>query len=292
MPTYRAYALCWTVASPRVSVVIPTFNRAEMVRNTIDSVLAQTVACEIVVSDHGSTDQTPSVMRGYGDRIRYVRREADSGPVFAWLDGVLQATGEFVHINYDDDWIDPRFVERTLALMSDGCGFVMTDVMRHGGNGTDSRLYPNLFSEGLNPSRLAEEYLLRHPLPISPGCALFRREDVLDSLYVGRIPFSLARYHGAGPDLFMFLVAMLRHPRFGFVDEPLAHFRAHEGSITIDAMADPLRSKDLTSAYNAVKRYYLVLKWAELTRLPSLVWRLTRLGMRVRRRVLRILGRR
>jgi len=280
------------MASPRVSVVIPTFNRADMVRNTIDSVLAQTVPCEIVVSDHGSADQTPSVMRDYRDRVCYVRRETDSGPVFAWLDGVLHATGEFVHINFDDDWIDPRFVERTLALMSHRCGFVMSDAMRHGDDGTVCRLYPNLFSEGLNPSRLAEEFLLRRPLTVSPGCALFRREDVLDSLYIGRVPFSLARYRGAGPDLFMFLVATLRHPRFGFVNEALAHFRAHEGSITIDAMANPLRSKDLASAYTAVKRYYLVLKCAELTRLPSLLWRLARLWMRVRHRVLRIFGRR
>mgnify|MGYP000150019797 CR=1 FL=1 len=90
---------------PQVSIVIPTFNRSGMLRRCIDSALAQTFPCEVVVCDHGSSDDTPTVARSYGDRIRYVRREQDSGVHFAWLDGVVSACGEFVHINYDDDLI-------------------------------------------------------------------------------------------------------------------------------------------------------------------------------------------
>lgn len=274
----------------RVSVVIPTFNRATMVRRTIDSVLAQTVPCEIVVSDHGSTDATPAVVRQYGDRVRYLRRETDAGPIFSWLDGVLHATGELVHINYDDDWIDPRFIESTLALMTGESGFVMTGACLHQPDGTTSQLYADLFAHGLNDSRRAEDFFLRSSLTISPGCALFRREDALDGLFVGRIPFASAVYHGAGPDLLMFLIAVLRHPRFGFVNEPLAHFRAHENSITTDALADPERNRRLSAAYTAVKRYYLVLKWAERLRAPTVLWSLSRPARRARRKARRLFG--
>jgi len=86
------------MTTPQVSIVIPTFNRSGMLRRCIDSALAQTFPCEIVVCDHGSTDDTPAAARAYGDRIRYVRREQDSGVHFAWLDGVVSARGEFVQM--------------------------------------------------------------------------------------------------------------------------------------------------------------------------------------------------
>ena len=155
----------------------------------------------------------------------------------------------------------------------------------HQDDGTTNRLYEDLFPEGSNDAALAEEYLLASPRTVSPGCALFRRNDILDGLLVGQIPFSRTRYHGAGPDLLMFLIAVLRHKSFGFVNEVLAHFRAHKDSITVNAMADPGRNQRLSSAYLTVKQYYLVLKWAERTRLPSVLWSLTELRLRAQRRL-------
>ena len=62
--------------SETVSIVIPTFNRAGMLPVAIDSALNQTKACEVIVVDHGSTDNTPKVAEAYGDRILYIRRRA------------------------------------------------------------------------------------------------------------------------------------------------------------------------------------------------------------------------
>jgi glycosyltransferase involved in cell wall biosynthesis len=62
---------------PRVSVIIPTYNRKDYVREAIDSVLAQTYTdYEIIVVDDGSSDGTEAVLRErYGDRIRYLWQE-------------------------------------------------------------------------------------------------------------------------------------------------------------------------------------------------------------------------
>ena len=87
----------------KVTIVIPTFNRAKLVCDTIDSALAQTVPCDIIVCDHGSSDNTPEVVKKYGDKITYIRRERDFGPHFCWLEGVLNANTDLVHIHYDDD---------------------------------------------------------------------------------------------------------------------------------------------------------------------------------------------
>ena len=87
-----------------VSIVIPTFNRATLVQKAIDTSLAQTYPCEVIVCDHGSSDNTPEVVEKYGDKIKYIRKEQDFGPHYCWLDGVLNAKGKYVHIQYDDDW--------------------------------------------------------------------------------------------------------------------------------------------------------------------------------------------
>ena len=59
--------------NPKVSVVIPTYNRAAKVRNAIESVLAQTVTdLEVIVVDDGSSDGTGKILgEAFGDRIRY-----------------------------------------------------------------------------------------------------------------------------------------------------------------------------------------------------------------------------
>lgn len=277
--------------SNSVSIVIPTFNRAKLVDKAIESALAQTVGCEVVVSDHGSKDETSAVVRGFGDRVCYVRREEDRGPIFAWLDGVINASGEFIHITYDDDWIEPSFIEETLSLMTDETAFVMTDAEIHGADAS-YRLYEHLFPTGLHGSRSVEKFLLDSPLTVSPGCALLRRDDVLRALTV-----DADHYRGAGPDLRMFLIALSMRGKFGFIDRPLAHFREHRGSITVDAHYDAMKLQQLVAAYTAVKKEYLALKWARKSRVIDIYWTMctikrawARLGTRVATRVRHGLG--
>ena len=257
---------------PACTVVIPTFNRADKVGRAIDTALAQDTPCDVIVVDHGSTDDTPARVRAYGDRLLYLRRPVDSGPILAWLDGVAAARTPFVHLTYDDDWLDPAFLRRCLPLMTPDCAFVFTDVTLHQADGGERPLFAELFATGTHEAAHAERVLIERPLTISPGCALFRRDDVLDALYLGRVPGGRARLKGVGPDLAMFLLPLLRYPRFGFVAEPLAHFEAHEASITIAALEDEARRAALEEAYREVKRYYLTRKLVDGLNLNALLY--------------------
>ena len=142
-----------------LSIVVPTFNRAALLRETIDSALAQTVKCEVVVVDHGSTDATPAVAASYGNKISYVRRDTDDGPCIAWLDGVLRANGRLIHINYDDDWIAPTFADKTIAAFADDIGVVFTNAAIVDGARHTLLFQPPAFGHGRHPRRAT------HPLP-------------------------------------------------------------------------------------------------------------------------------
>lgn len=247
--------------SETVSIVVPTFNRAGMLPQAIESALNQTKPCEVIVVDHGSTDETPDVAARYGDRIVYVRRERDFGPHFCWLEGVLHAGGDFVHLQYDDDWIAPSFIEACLAVIAPDTGFAFTgaDVLDGPGLPVKLRQFVEWLPEtGTYPVDAVEKQILGSL--ISPGAALYRRQILLDALYQGRLPLQTHEYRGVGPDAFVTLLSMLRYPTVGFVREPLAFFRTHEGSITIDAFASGEKTARLRAAYAEVTRYYLEMK--------------------------------
>jgi glycosyltransferase involved in cell wall biosynthesis len=87
-------------ATPKVSVYIPTKNRPVMLKRAIDSVLAQDYPnVEVVVSDDGSTDNTPEFMDDYCkqyNNIIYLRSETSHGACHARNKAILASTGEFI----------------------------------------------------------------------------------------------------------------------------------------------------------------------------------------------------
>ena len=244
------------MAPPRLAIMIPTFNRAGLLQQAVESALAQTVACEIVIADHGSTDETPQVVAAYGERVRYVRRETDDGPCIAWLDGILRSTAEFVHIQYDDDWIAPDFAEKVLQHFHDNVGLVFTGATVIG-HESETELFRDLgLSTGWYESSKLIRRLLATPLTISPGCAAFRRKDALEAMMMTPV-FGGKLYRGAGPDLMLFLSTLSRYPAYAFVAEPLAFFRAHDQSITMNALQDQAKAEQLVLAYDEYKLLYL-----------------------------------
>jgi len=101
----------------RVSVVIPTYNRAAFLRRAIDSVLDQEgVAVECIVVDDGSSDDTPALVAGYGDRVRLVR-QPNRGPAAARNAGIQVASHEWIAFLDSDDWFAPGKLARQLGAM-------------------------------------------------------------------------------------------------------------------------------------------------------------------------------
>lgn len=93
-------------SQPTVSVIIPTYNRADRVTRAIDSALAQTVPpMEVIVVDDGSTDNTQEVLVAYGDKIHVVH-QANAGVSAARNAGMELATGELIALlDSDDVWL-------------------------------------------------------------------------------------------------------------------------------------------------------------------------------------------
>jgi glycosyltransferase involved in cell wall biosynthesis len=103
--------------SRRISVIIPTYNRADYLPQAIDSVLQQNVDdIEIIVVDDGSTDNTREVVAAYGDRVIYLTTD-HGGVGHARNVGVTRASGQYLAFLDSDDLFYPYMLELESRLL-------------------------------------------------------------------------------------------------------------------------------------------------------------------------------
>ncbi|HXG18411.1 MAG TPA: glycosyltransferase family 2 protein [Methylomirabilota bacterium] len=105
--------------TPKVTAVIPVYNREKYVGEAIDSVLAQTFTdFELLVIDDGSTDRSRKVVQSYRDsRIRLVVNDANQGIPRTRNKGVQLAQGEYLAFLDSDDWAYPERFAKQVAFL-------------------------------------------------------------------------------------------------------------------------------------------------------------------------------
>ncbi|MEO8680123.1 MAG: glycosyltransferase family A protein [Vicinamibacterales bacterium] len=146
---------------PKVSVIIPAYNAEDFIREAVDSALAQTHKdLEVIVIDDSSTDDTPAILMGYGDRIR-VHRQANTGVAGARNTGARLSTGEWLaFLDADDVW-RPAKVEHQLAVSQSAVSY--TDRFNFGARGdlpvVQSQVTPLLSGDVFAPLMLRGNFI-------------------------------------------------------------------------------------------------------------------------------------
>jgi len=103
-----------------VSVVIPTYNRPALLRQTVETVLAQTVRPrEIIVVDNGTGKETATIAAKYGDAVTYLKVPSE-GVQAARNAGVATARGEWIAMLDDDDLWHRDYLEQIRPALTDG----------------------------------------------------------------------------------------------------------------------------------------------------------------------------
>ena len=185
--------------SELVSVVIPTYNREHLIKNTIDSVLKQTYQnFEIIVVDDGSTDNTKEIVKSIKDnRIKYVYQE-NAGAQAARNKGLLLAKGEYISfLDCADEWL-PEFIEKTInALIKDNakCAYCLTGVDGPNNNiiaAREDTLSGNIYADALKQGYVTSPLSLM----IKTECfkTIGKWDENLKSCQDDDICFRLAKY--------------------------------------------------------------------------------------------------
>jgi len=251
---------------PLVSIMIPVYNRADLAIKAINCSLAQEYKnIEIIVGDNCSTDGTFEKLIGiFGDnkKIKLFKNEKNLGAVGNWERCLKNAKGKYVKFLWSDDLMTTDFVSKSVEFLEsdDDASFAFSSVYifkneddLHKNNIKNIRhCYRLKCNSGIYPGDdfIQATYYCPSLVPVSPGCAIFRRKKLKLVLDIPNQIGYLHRRNGAGPDVLMFLEAIAKGEKFAYIDKPCNFFRKHSGSIsTFDTT--------IQDGYLTAKMYYL-----------------------------------
>lgn len=208
---------------PRVSVVIPTFNRGALLIPAIESVLAQSYSdFEIIVVDDGSTDDTERVAAQYLDRLTYIQ-QPNGGVARARNSGILQARGELIcFLDSDDLWRPGKLARQVqFADAHPEYGLIATEIAPFDEDGDHpQRAKAKLY-------RIRNGFVLEHLLFwnwIQTSTVMVRRK-CLDQ--VGLFDEDVGQF---GEDWLLWMRIAAEFPVY-FLPEPLVRYRIHPQSL-------------------------------------------------------------
>jgi len=101
--------------TPKVSVIIPVYNREKFIKTCLNSLVNQTLnSFEIICVDDGSTDNSLAILKSYEQRDKRVRviTQKNAGVSCARNTGIHNAIGEYISFVDSDDWVDADFLEK------------------------------------------------------------------------------------------------------------------------------------------------------------------------------------
>lgn len=211
---------------PLVSVCMITYRHEAWLPRALDSVLAQELEApwEVVVSDDGSPDATPEIVRAYArrrpDRVRALLAPENRGMMANFAAALAACRGRYVALLEGDDyWTFPGKLRRQVALLEarPGLGGCFHDAWVLHPDGTREP-----FHEGLAPGRYGPRDVLRSWL-MPTASVVFRNPGLADLP-----PFFAGATHG---DLALFLLLADRAP-FAYLPERWSVYRRHPGGVT------------------------------------------------------------
>jgi len=120
-----------------ISVIIPTFNRAKLLKEAIGSVLVQDFAgsIEIIISDDGSTDETLELISSFGSQVKIIKKPKNSklqGASYARNRGILAATQPYIcFLDSDDFYLPGHLSKMVFAIESEpNYGFALCNSLK------------------------------------------------------------------------------------------------------------------------------------------------------------------
>ena len=236
-----------TATNPTVSVIIPAYNAAPWIAETIDSVLNQTFKdFEVIVVDDGSTDATAEVVASYKPQVQYLYKN-NGGPSSARNTGICAACGRYIaFLDADDLWLPEKLqIQMQLFSQNPSLAWVYSDGLIFEENPNKNQ---HLFSQSsymysgeiLRPLLLQD--FVASPTPIV-------RRDVFEDVGL----FNEESSFKSVEDWDMWLRIAARYPVY-LIDKPLVKYRRHSTSLTGTSLIQRSLESRLTVIEGAILR--------------------------------------
>lgn len=239
--------------SPLVSIIIPTFNRANLISDTLDSVIRQTYDnWECIVVDDGSSDYTDEIMEAYTERdkrIRYYIRPSEhlSGGNGARNYGFLKSTGKYIQWFDSDDIMAPDFIAARIEffLGNSDTDVVFSAFENVNEQGERTRIANQSFSGNILND------LVDCNVSFGPYSFLLRRDKV------DQIKYDETLKKNQDLDFFFRFFTSFSDIKIIHVKKILFTVRSHSGSMTYRSEKDILKMASIYKVYLMVLNYFV-----------------------------------
>lgn len=217
---------------PKVSVVIPTYNRADYLKITLENLQKQTFRdFEIIVVDDGTPGEANKLVCSNFNNVRYHRIANSGGPMRPRNTGFKLAEGQYIALVDDDDLWLPDKLEKQVAILDSNQDFGLVHsyclVVDHEGNQTGEivgRLSDPLKKHGYVFDEMVGSFTVMTPT------AIFRKE------LLAQCGTFNENMKAAGEDT-DFFSRMAYYTKFYYIDEPTAYYRVHPNGISGNRIA-------------------------------------------------------
>lgn len=223
---------------PRVSVVVPSYNRADYISETIRSILAQSFTdLELIFIDDGSTDDTESIVKAFADkdsRVKYFK-QANSERAIARSYGMTLAKGEYLCLVDSDDIWYPQKLEKQVARMDADtqlvCSYAAVDRIDMQSNPVKAAKRQ---LEGYS-GNIYEELLQRNFIPSVTPMIRKKYIEIVGAQRTEFIPY----------EDWDFWLRLARIGKFEHIKEPLGAYRLHPGQSVQNVKAERIEQVTL-----------------------------------------------
>ena len=207
---------------PLVSVIIPVFNGANFIEDSINSVLRQTYSnIEIIVVNDGSTDGTETILNNYSSKIQKINK-TNGGAASARNLGILLSNGSLLaFLDADDVWLPNKLQKQYELLISTGSDFVYCGVQDF----KDSKLMARHIPFSFDTTKYFLQNPISMPIYAAPSSILIKKSELSKiGLFDTLIPLP--------SDDWDFVRRCCSKLKFNFSDSILVQYRIHDSNIS------------------------------------------------------------
>ena len=241
--------------NPKVSVMVPTYNQEDLIKETLDSILSQTYRnIEVIVTDDGSSDRTSEIINAYHDahpdRIKPVYSDVNTGIAANVNRALAQVTGKYISWLAGDDLMKPEKIEKQVCLLEsrlDAVGCIHDVEVFESGTGKVYGLFSDIYNGSSKFDSGGVELWFRSGYCM-PGLSLMiRASSVPANLYDTRLHYL---------NEWVFHVEVFRQGKCLVLDEVLGGYRRHAGNVTSSDRLNKIALEENLIALGIVESRY------------------------------------
>ncbi|MCV9927451.1 glycosyltransferase [Flavobacterium sp. LS1R49] len=237
---------------PLISIIIPTYNRAHLISETLNSILLQTYEnWECIIIDDGSTDDTDFLLHNYtkkDDRFKYHKRpkERPKGPNSSRNFGFEISKGEYLKWFDSDDLMHINLLENQIKVINDTTECVVCKVVYYDFKNDKFLKENKIYSDNLIEDYLVGKITFYISGPLWKRSIINKQKELFDETIKNL-------------DDWDFNLRMLyQEPSIIYLEEPLIQYRVHEASLSNEI--GKLNFEEIQSEFKAIRKHLLLIR--------------------------------